>query len=164
VGVGGLPVIAELRDRPILSVRSKDRIEAEAARAAGLVDDPALEDAGAAELPAVRRDRDQLADVTGAPGVSLQAVELGEQPFDGPPAGEAGRPDPRPAVEPGHLEPRVLAEDPVGRVERMSVLCLGAGVLVVGRAALRRIAVGLERLDLPPRQRLAELAELARIL
>jgi hypothetical protein len=149
VRVGGLPVIAELGNRPVLAVRDEDRIEAEAARPAGLVDDPALEEAGAPHLPAVRRDRDELAHVAGAPGVPLQPFELGEQSLDVLAACEPGRLDPRPAVEPGDLEAGVLAEDPAGRVERVSVLGLGAGVLVVRRARLRRIAVGLERLDLP---------------
>lgn len=164
MGVGGLPLIAQLGDRLVLAVRDEDWIEPEAARSAGLVDNPPLEDAGPAQLSAVRRDSDQLADVTGTPRVALQALELGEQPLDGLTACEPRRFDPWPAVEPGDLEPRVLAEDPVGRIERVSVLGLGAGVLVVGRARLRRIAVGLEGLDLPPRQGGAQLAELARVL
>jgi hypothetical protein len=164
VGVRGLPFIAELGHRPVLAVRDEDRIEAEAARAARLVDDHALEGAGAAQLPAVRRDRDELADVAGSPRTSLEALELGQQPFDGPAACEPRRLDPGPAVERGDLEARVLAEDPVRRLEYVSVLSLGAGILVVGRAGLRRVAVGLERLDLPAGQRTAKLAQLARVL
>jgi hypothetical protein len=164
VGVGGLPLIAELGNSPVLAVRHEDRIEPEAARAAGLMDDPAFEDAGPAQLPAVRRDRDELADVARSPGFPLEPAELGEQPFDGLAGGEPRRLDPGPAVEPGDLEARVLAEDPVGLVERTSVLGLGAGVLVVGRARLRRILVSLERLDLPAGQGGAELAELPGVL
>jgi hypothetical protein len=78
VGVFGLPLISELGNRPVLAVRDEDRIEAEAGRAAGLMGDSAPEDAGAAQLPAVGRDRDELADVAGAPGVSLEALDLGQ--------------------------------------------------------------------------------------
>jgi uncharacterized membrane-anchored protein len=50
VGAGGLPLVAELGHRPLLALGEEDRVEAEALRAARLVDDPALEDAGAAKL------------------------------------------------------------------------------------------------------------------
>jgi hypothetical protein len=164
VGIGGLPLVAELCHRPVFAVRSEDRVEAEAARAARLVDDRALEDAGAAQVTAVRRDRDELADVAGAPGVPLQALELREEPLDVLAACEPRRLDPGSAVKAGDLEPRVLAEDPVRRLERVSVRRLGAGVLVVGRAGLRRIVVRVERLDLPARQCGAQFAEFARVL
>src|SRR5207248_1087391 len=67
VGVLRLPLVAELRDRLLLAGRDEDRVEAEAGRAVSLERDPAFERAGAAELPPVGRDRDELADVAGAP-------------------------------------------------------------------------------------------------
>jgi hypothetical protein len=79
-------------------------------------------------------------------------------------AGEAGRPDARRAVEPGDLEPRVLAQDPRTRLDRAAVLGLRLRVLVVGVARLGRIVVRLERLDPPLRERRPELAELAGVL
>jgi hypothetical protein len=43
-----LPLVPELRDRTLLVVRDEDRVEAEAAGATRLVDDPTFEDAGSA--------------------------------------------------------------------------------------------------------------------
>jgi hypothetical protein len=61
----------------------------------------------------------------------------------------------RPAVEPVHLQARVFAEDPDGRVVRVAERCLLAGVLVVGGARLGRILVRVQGLDVPPLERLA---------
>ena len=53
VRVRPLPLVAELRDGPLLAVGDEDRVVAEAFAAARLVDDAALERAGAAVLRAV---------------------------------------------------------------------------------------------------------------
>src|SRR5581483_7820026 len=72
-----LPAVAELADRQLLAVGDEDRVVAEAAAAARRVGDRPLDDAGAAELVAVRRDRDELADVARA--AIRDARELAEQ-------------------------------------------------------------------------------------
>jgi hypothetical protein len=100
-----LPLVAELRDRLLLTVGDEDRVEAEALGAARLLGDPAFEDAGPAPLFAVRREGDELAHVARSTPPALNALELGEQPFDGLTAGEACRLDPRTAAEPLDLEP-----------------------------------------------------------
>jgi hypothetical protein len=162
VGVPGLPLVAQLRHRPLLALGDEDRVEAEALGAARLDDDPPLEDAGAAALLALRRERHELADVPGPP--VLDAPKLGKEPVDVEAAGEAGGPDPRRAVEAGDLEARVLAEDPRARLDRAAVLGLRLRVVVVGVPRLGRVVVGLERLDPPVRERRPELAELAGVL
>jgi hypothetical protein len=99
MGVGCFPPVAELRDRPSLALRDEDRVEAEPARAARLVDDPALEDARSPPLLARGRNCDQLADVARPARRSLHALELGEQPLDVLPGSEPRRLDPGPPAE-----------------------------------------------------------------
>jgi hypothetical protein len=48
------PLVAELAHGPLLSLRDEDRIETEAARAVGLVRDPALENARSPDFLAGR--------------------------------------------------------------------------------------------------------------
>ena len=62
----GLPLVAELCDGALFAVRDEDRVEAEAFLATRLFGDPALEDARAAKLRALGRQRDELADVARA--------------------------------------------------------------------------------------------------
>ena len=64
----------------VLAVGDEDRVVAESLGPARLRGDPALEQPGAAGLLAVRRDRDQLADVAGAPVGG--GSERGEQSAD----------------------------------------------------------------------------------
>jgi hypothetical protein len=82
MGVLGLPVVAELCHRLLLALRDEDRVEAETAGSPRLADDAAFEDARAAELGAGRRDGDQLTDVTRAPSLALDTLELTQQPRD----------------------------------------------------------------------------------
>jgi hypothetical protein len=162
VGVLGFPLVAELAHGPLLAVRDEDRIEAEPARAAGLVRDPALQHPRAAELLAGGRERDKLADVSRSPALAFDSLELTQQPRNGLAASEPRRFDPGPAAEPGDLEAGVLAEDPRRRLERPPVGGLGLGVLVIRGTFLGRVVVGLERLQVPA-QGPTQLAELPRI-
>ena len=77
----------------------------------GSLRDSAFKDARAAVLLALRRERDQLADVARA-SRRPDALELGQQPLDVQAAGEPGGLDSRCAVEAGDLETRVLAKHP----------------------------------------------------
>src|SRR5260221_14241829 len=72
-----LPRVAELGDGALLALRDEDRVVAEAFGAARLRRDPALEDAGAAELLATGRDRHELRHVAGA--TVAHALQLAEQ-------------------------------------------------------------------------------------
>jgi hypothetical protein len=164
MGVGRLPLVAELGHCLLLAVGNEDRIEAEAARPARLVDDSTFEDARPSQLAPLRRDGDQLADVAGTPALSPDAFQLGEQALHVFSAGEPRGLDPWPASEPVDLEAGVLAENPRGWVERMAELRLRPRVLVVRLAGLWRILVGVERLDRPAAERSPELAQLPRIL
>src|SRR5262249_46587911 len=101
----GLPLVAKLRDRPLLPGRHEDRVVAEALAAGGLVGDPALQDARATRLLAPRRQRDELADVSRQAPVAVDAVELRAQspnrPPGAPPPNRAERmpgPPPRPST------------------------------------------------------------------
>jgi hypothetical protein len=151
VRVARLPVVPELGDGALLAVRHEDRVVAESLLAARRLGDPAFEDARPAQLLAVRAEQDELADV--ARPTVLGAAQLAEQPFDrlGALRRVAGRADPRRAAERLDLEPGVLAEDPAAR--REPVGGLGPRVLVVAVAALLRIVVRVERLDLPGQER-----------
>src|SRR5436190_8400877 len=71
VRVLGLPLVAELRDGSLLPRWDEDRVVAEAFVTSWLFGDPAFEDAGAAQLLAGRRHRDQLADVAGVAPFAL---------------------------------------------------------------------------------------------
>src|SRR5690348_11981563 len=79
VGILGLPVVSELRDSSFLARRHEDRVVAEPLVPARLLCDAAFENAGAAQLLAVRREGDQLADVAGATAVAFDRFELFEQ-------------------------------------------------------------------------------------
>src|SRR5436189_197747 len=90
--------------RAVLAVRD----EAETLAAPRLAADAPLEEAGAAMLGAVRRERHELADVARAAAVAAHALDLGEQPRDGILAAEARGVDTRAAAEAGDLDPGVL--------------------------------------------------------
>jgi hypothetical protein len=98
VRVGRLPLVAELGHCPLLVLRDEDRVEAEALRAARFVHDAALEDAGAAVLLAVRRERDELADIARPPVLPFDADELAKEPLDVLVACESRRVDTRGAA------------------------------------------------------------------
>src|SRR5689334_7084057 len=159
VRVLGLPLVAELGHRALLAVRDEDRVEAEAFRPARFLGDAAFERARAAELASVRRERDELADVAGAP-VGL-AVERLEDPLDVPALRPARRLDARGPVQRIDLEPRVLAEHPcLRRSDLAAVKRLAARVLQEPVAGLRRIVARVEQLDRPAGERLPQLAQL----
>src|SRR2546423_4942072 len=82
MGVLGLPLVAQLRHGSLLARGDEDRVVAEPLVAARLICDPAFEDAGATQLLAGRRERDELADATGAAAVTLDAANLAEQAPD----------------------------------------------------------------------------------
>src|SRR5437762_5714744 len=133
-----LPLVAELRDRALLTVEDKDRVEAEAASPARLHRDPAREHAGPAQLVTLRRERDQLADVARPATVAVHITQLPQQPPDlvagGPPRGG----DARPAVETDDLDPGVLADHPRGGVaDAASEARLAERVVVARRAVFR---------------------------
>src|SRR5258708_5239463 len=109
-----LPAVPQFRDGPLLAVGDEDRVVAEALAATRPVDDRPLEDAGAAKLFALRRQRDELGDVARPPVVD--ALQCVEHRTDGVGAAEARRLDAGAAPEPVHLDARVLAEHPRGRV------------------------------------------------
>ena len=77
----GLPLVAELCDGALFAVRDEDRVEAEAFLATRLFGDPALEDARAAELRALGRQRDELADVARASASGSAPSRRLEHPF-----------------------------------------------------------------------------------
>ena len=162
MGVGRLPLVAQLGDSLLLALRHEDRVEAEPLRPARIVDDSSFENACPSLFAPLGRNRDQLAHVAGAP--VLHPLELGEQALDVLTAGEARRLDAGPAPQPVDLESGVLAKNPRRTLQRVAELGLGPGVLVVGRARLGRVLLGLERLDLPVGKRSPELAQLAGIL
>src|SRR5262249_40817771 len=157
----GLPLVAKLRDRPLLPGRHEDRVVAEALAASGLLGDPALQDARATRLLAPRRQRDELADVSRQAPVAVDAVELREQSPDRIAAAEPRRADARPAAEAVHLDAGVLPEHPAVVDEPEPVAGLGKRVLVVGGALLGRIAVRVEQAEVPAREHGRQLAQLA---
>jgi hypothetical protein len=153
-----LPVVSELRHGSLFAVGDEDRVETEAFRAAWLVADAAFQDSRAAQFLTRRRERDELAHIASAASVPLDAGELGQEPVDVQAAGEAGRLDARRAAEALDLEPRVLAQDPgAGSIIGPAVFRFRPGVVVVRLARLRRVVVGLERLELPARKGAAQL-------
>src|SRR5439155_26675730 len=94
----------------------------------------------------------------------LDALEILQQPLDRIlAAGPARGVQPRPAVERGDLDSRVLAERPhVGPGRRPPEARLRTCVLVVAPALLRGQPARLQQLELPPRQRAPQLGELVR--
>src|SRR5688572_31291989 len=130
----GLPVVPELGDGARLAVGHEDRVVAEALAPARLERDRALDGGGAAKRLALRRERDELAHVARAPVLdALQRVEQRGHPVVRP----TRRLDPGPSAERGDLDPRVLAEHPVGRVPTAEAR-LAERVVVVGLALLDR--------------------------
>src|SRR4051794_9892916 len=157
-----LPLAPQLADGSLLAVGDEHRVVAEAPVAAWRIGDSALDDAGAAHHAAVRRDRDELADVAGA-AIRLVA-ELAEELRDRGRAFRriAGGVQARPAAERRHLDPGVFADrPPAGRV--VGEARLDERVVVVGLAGLFRPTARLERLDPPAGKQQLELARLVRV-
>src|SRR5436190_12216852 len=153
MGMLRLPFVAELGNRALLAVRREDRIETEAFAPVRLAGDSPFERAGAAVLVALRRDRDELADIPRAPPVAGDALELAQQPADLVTGRASGRLHARPAAEPFHLDAGVLAEHPrVGRPDAAAEDGLHTRVVVVSRAVLGGEVVRIEQLDPPARQ------------
>src|SRR5262245_35468810 len=164
VRVGELPRVPELGHRARLAGGDEDRVVAEPLAPARRVRDPALERPPAAELGAVRAERDELADVARAPRVALHPRERLEQPPDLVAGREPRGADSRPAVEAVDLDPGVLAEHPRPLVdERPPVRRLPARVVGVRVPDLGRVRVGGEQLDLPAGKRGPQLVELVRV-
>src|SRR4051794_12608301 len=157
-----LPRVAELCDCPLFAVGNEDRVVAEALAAARLRRDAPFEDPGASGLAAVRRDRDELGDVTRAPVIG--SPELAEQLRDRGRALRcvARRVQPRAAVERGDFDAGVLADRPTARA-LVAEPRLDARVVDVRLASLGRIVVRVERLDRPAGEQLLELARLVRV-
>src|SRR4051812_18914534 len=97
------PLVAELGDGSLFAFRDEHRIEAEAFCAARRECDAAGERAGAAQLLAVRAERDELGHVTRTPRFALHAFERAQHPADLVAGGASGRPHAGRAVEAGHL-------------------------------------------------------------
>src|SRR4029453_5484888 len=149
VRVRPLPLVSQLCDGPLLAVGDEDRVVAEPFAAARLLAVPPAELPPPAQRAPPRRQRDELADVAGAPLLAFDPAQDREQVPDRFVAAEPRRADPRPAAEAVDLEARVLAEHPDARLDRPAVGRLRARVLQIGRAVLRGIAVGTEELDPP---------------
>src|SRR3954462_11017183 len=160
VRVLGLPVVAELRDSLLLACGDEDRVEAEPRAATRFLGDPALEDAGATHLLALRREGDQLADVACAAAVSFDALELCKQPLDRLASAEARGEDPRGASEAVDLDSRILADHPLITGELAAVKRLPQGIFVVGRPIFRRVGVGVEQAQVTALEHPGELPEL----
>src|SRR5919204_5305351 len=161
MGVLRLPLVAELRNRSLLSLRNEDRIEAEAFAAARFVRNTAAQRAGAPKLFATWRERDELGSVTGLSSFARNARQRPQQPADFVTRGTAGRTHARTAVQPYDLDSRVLAEHPALWIaDAPAELRLDAGILVVRRAILGRELLGAEQLDRPTGKQPLELARL----
>src|SRR5579884_649822 len=156
MGAPRLPVVPQLRHRPLLAIRNEDRVVAEAFGAERRERDPTVERAGAAQLATIGSEEHELRDVTPAP--IRDALELAEELRHrrGPLRRVARRQHARPAPQGFHLEARVLREHPAVRV-LAAELSLDAGVVVVGGARLGRVVVAVERLECPARQQPLEL-------
>src|SRR5919107_4778148 len=159
-----LPLVTELGDGTHLAVRNEHRIEAEAFAAARLCGNPAAEHSGTAHFLAAGAERDELRDIPRAAGVAVGAVERAQHPPDFVARRATRRMHTGPAVEPHNLDARVLGDHPlvVGRA-RPPEARLCERVLVVRRAVLRRIVVGVDDADLPARQQALELLRLVRV-
>src|SRR6185312_946320 len=160
VGVFRLPLVAELRDGSLLPRRQEDRVVAEPLAAARFFRDPALEDAGAAQLLAVRRKGNKFADVAGTATVAFDALELVEQAPNRVAAAEARRADPGRAVEALDLESGILAEHPAVVEEVEAVASLFQRVREVRRAVLGRVTVRVQQLEAPLAEHACQLAQL----
>ena len=158
MGVPCLPVVPQLRHRPLLAVRNEDRVVAEALAPARLARRSARR-ACPCRGARSRRARAVRAPRRSGRARSSDAPELAEELRDrrrrlrrvtrGQDAG--------PAAERGDLEPRVLGEHPAPRRCSRPNSRLDPRVLVVRRAGLRRVVVALERLDRPAGERALEL-------
>src|SRR2546423_15671077 len=139
MGMLRFPLVAELCDRAVLAVGDEDRVEAEALRPARLVGDPSRQRAGTAKLVALRRQRDELADVACVAPVPLDPFELAQQPPHLVTGGAARRLHARTAAEPCDLDAGVLAEHPgIRRSDGATEHRLAARVVVVRLAHLSR--------------------------
>ena len=153
VRVLALPVVAELGDRPLLARRDEDRVVAEALVAArARVAIVALEDAACRAAPR-RRARARRARRRSARGGRRLPSSSLEQPSPTPSSAQRAEAMPGRAAERLDLDPRVLAEHPVVRAGRRARpnARLGARVLVVGRAGLRRAGVARRAARAPSR-------------
>src|SRR5438874_423686 len=145
MGMLRFPLVAELCDRAILAVGDEDRVEAEAFRPARLVGDPSGQRAGTAELVALRRQRDELADGARAASVALDPLELAQQPTHLLTGCAARRLHARTAAEPCELDAGVLAEHPgIRGSDPATEHRLDARVVVVRLALLSGKLAGLE--------------------
>src|SRR5262245_11513786 len=126
--------------------------------------DAAAQRAGAAELLHARVECGELRPVACSPSVAVDASERPEHPPDLVTGSAARRGDARTAAQPVHLDAGILAEHPcVRRCTLPGEERLAARVLVIGRARLGRIVVGVEPVDLPAGQQALELARLVRV-
>src|SRR3954451_14483564 len=108
----GFPVVSELRDGALFAVRDEHRVEAEAFGATGRERDAAGERAGAAQLLAVRAERDELGDVTRTPPLAVHALQRAQHPSHLVAGGAPGRPHARGPVEASDLDAGVLTDHP----------------------------------------------------
>src|SRR5690349_3499165 len=154
-----LPSVAELGDGALLALRNEHRVVAEAAAAARAAGNRPVEDAGAAQLLPVRRDRDELTDVARAAVVDV--AQLLQQLCDRRRALRcvARGVNAGPAAERCHLDARVLADRPAAGTPVREPR-LDQRVLVVRRPRLLRIVVGVERRDRPAREQHLQLTRL----
>src|SRR5204862_245020 len=157
------PVVAELRDCPVVPVGDEDRVVAEPCLAAPLPRELAFEHAADVDLLAARRKRDDLRDHARAPDVLAgEALEegVGLVALRRP----ARRTYARAAVESVDLDAGVLAEHPhVGRRAFAPEARLEPRVLLVGLAGLLRPLARLERVEPPAGEPVAQLLELVRV-
>src|SRR5258708_26386703 len=110
--------------------------------------DLAAKHTGADDLVAIRRERNELADVLRA--AIVLAVERAKQLLHVPAFGPARRLHTRRAAEGRHLDPRVVGEHPaIGRPKDTPVAGLDASIVHVRRAVLRREVGVCEELELP---------------
>src|SRR5262245_19754013 len=156
--IHALPLVPELRNGPGLADGEEDRVVAESLVALRRACDGAVERPARAYLVAIRGEGDELADVP-RPAVVL-ARQLLQQPRDAVDRPARGL-DPGAPAEGVDLDPGVLARDPVVRRRvRAPVPRLDPSVREERLAVLDGLVRRVEELDLPVRQRRAQLAEL----
>ncbi len=157
----GLPLVAELGDRTRLAAGHENGVVPEPFLAATRLRDLAVETPRCAQLRPSGREHDQLAHVASPP--ILDTCELAEQPRN-PIRRPARRLDARTTAERGHLDPRVLARDPLVRPSvQTAVARLDSRVVDERPAVLDRLSRRVEELDLPRGKRASELSELVRV-